>query len=200
MDGSWGSLVDVETNSFNGMVGMIQRGECDMAAGAITITAVRGTAVDFSYPYDEDKIGFVARKPSPLPKYQALMWPFQMDVWLSVAAAMAVFWPLYWAVGRFLARDTRIKFGIAFLHTWMPVFAQGIYVWGTKRSVKVLLLSWAVFGWVIDLAYSGNLVAMLTYPARSKALNTFADILNSDTGIIYHPGSVQYELFMVNNV
>lgn len=39
-----------------------------MATGAITITPVRATVVDFSYPYFEEQVGFICQKPSPLPK------------------------------------------------------------------------------------------------------------------------------------
>lgn len=40
-------------------------------------------------------------------------------------------------------------------------------------------------------AYCGNLIAMLTNPARSKALNTFEDVANEDVPIVVFKDSVQ---------
>jgi hypothetical protein len=70
--------------------------EAHIAGGKITRTAVRSTAVDFSYPYFETPVGIVSRKPLPLPKYMAIMWPFQIELWIAVFFALMLMGPLYW--------------------------------------------------------------------------------------------------------
>ena len=47
------------------------------------------------------------------------------------------------------------------------------------------------------LAYSGNLIACLTLPARSKALNTFEDLLKmpEDGAIIVKPHTSMHSIF-----
>jgi hypothetical protein len=70
--------------------------EAHIAGGKITRTAVRSTAVDFSYPYFETPVGIVSRKPLPLPKYRAIMWPFQIELWIAVFFALMLMGPLYW--------------------------------------------------------------------------------------------------------
>ena len=53
--------MDPETNSFNGMIGMVQRNEVHMAMGGITATEIRDVAVDFTYPYFVDAVGIMSR-------------------------------------------------------------------------------------------------------------------------------------------
>lgn len=112
----WGSLVNKTTNSFNGMIGMVQRGvlirhsenkflyfnisssnqEAELAMGSITSTPLRDTAVDFSYPYFFNRLGFITKKPSPLPKFMAILWPYQKNVWITTGVMVPVFSLIYW--------------------------------------------------------------------------------------------------------
>lgn len=82
--------------------------EAFLAGGAITITEGRGSAVDFSYPYFETKIGFTCQKPSPLPKYQAIFWPFQLDLWIVLILALALFSLFYGVLVRYVLKDTSV--------------------------------------------------------------------------------------------
>ncbi len=88
-----------------------------MAMGWITRTGVRATAVDFAYPYFVSPVGLISRyfvfvnttlpqipcniwlfrKPTPLPKYTAIVWPFSPEVWISVGVSLEAFVIIYWA-------------------------------------------------------------------------------------------------------
>jgi hypothetical protein len=70
--------------------------EGHIAAAEITRTAVRMAAVSFSHPYFAAPIGIISRKPHPLPKFLAIMWPFQYEVWLAVLFALLLMGPVYW--------------------------------------------------------------------------------------------------------
>ena len=73
----------------------------------------------------------------------------------------------------------------------------GIVKWPTSWKGKALLTGWVMYALIVDwgmcalycidnlltfvchfLAYIGNLVASLTKPARTKALNSFEDLLD----------------------
>ena len=69
-----------------------------MAMGAITRTSLRDTAVDFSYPYFITRVGFVTRKPTPLPKVMAILWPYRLNVWATFAVTLVVFNLVNWMV------------------------------------------------------------------------------------------------------
>ena len=99
-----------------------------MAAGAITATRIRATAVDFSYPYFFTRIGYYTRKPSPLPKTFAIFWPFQKSVWLSLAVTIPAFCFLYWAFSKVHKRGFAQKFTLssAVLQTGQIIIMKGM--------------------------------------------------------------------------
>ena len=76
------------------------------------------------------------------------------------------------------------------------MFFLGITHWPRTWKSRIQLLSWALFALVVTygivepessktktntiiviLAYKGNVIARLTYPARSKSIDTFSDLL-----------------------
>ena len=88
--------------------------------------------------------------------------------------------------------------------------------WPSLWNTRIILISWTFFSfiivackivdfqsewnvncWLIILAYSGNLLASLTLPARSKALNTFEDLLQmpEEGTIIVKPHTSMHSIF-----
>ncbi len=71
-----------------------------MAAGMITRTGLRATAVDFSSAVFFSGTGLVSRKPGPLPKYLAILWPYTTVMWLVIVIAVVVTIIVYWAFSK----------------------------------------------------------------------------------------------------
>ena len=65
VDGSFGSL-DKSTGSFNGVVGMLQRGEIDFGGITIRKTLSRSKAIDYTVAVTEHSNIYVTRKPDAL--------------------------------------------------------------------------------------------------------------------------------------
>ena len=97
-----------------------------MAMGQITRTAVRATAVDFSYPYFVAMMGIVSKKPFPLPKYMAILWPFETDVWVFLICTLAASGLLDWTFSKLRSRGRRekVSFGMAYFHAYQILFMQ----------------------------------------------------------------------------
>ena len=68
--------------------------------GSITRTTSRDTVVDFSYPYFISTIGFYTRKPSPAPKFMAILWPYEKMVWILLGLSVPVFSLVYWGFSK----------------------------------------------------------------------------------------------------
>lgn len=68
--------------------------------GGIARTEARETAIDFSYPSFITRVGFVTKKPQPLPKFHAIWWPFNNDLWISVGISVVVFSMGYWCFSK----------------------------------------------------------------------------------------------------
>jgi hypothetical protein len=76
----------------------------DIAIGAITVTWLRSTAVDFSVPYFEAGVGFLANIPRKLSKWAALLRPYRLAVWLALLATILLAGPLCWWISKQNAR------------------------------------------------------------------------------------------------
>ena len=59
--------------------------------GTLNQTPLRDKAVDFSYPYFFTRLGFYTKKPPPIPKLNALLWPYKKEVWIFLALALSAF-------------------------------------------------------------------------------------------------------------
>ena len=68
--------------------------------GIITHTLLRDTAVDFTYPYFFNTLGFIAKKPMPLSKLTAIVWPYQKDVWIAVLVSVPLFILTFWTFSK----------------------------------------------------------------------------------------------------
>ena len=71
-----------------------------MAMGGIARSTARETAVDFSYQSFTTKIGFVTKKPQLLPKFYAVWWPFNNDLWISVFMSLILFSMGFWCFSK----------------------------------------------------------------------------------------------------
>ena len=79
--------------------------------GKITLTPLRDTAVDFSYPYFFDRLGFISKKPSPISKLTAILWPYQNIVWITIAAAVLFFSFIHWMFSKIQLEGRRKELG-----------------------------------------------------------------------------------------
>ena len=97
-----------------------------MAVSTITITAARSEVCVFSWPYEEEKIGILSRKPSLLPKGRAIFWPFGLPVWLSVLASVHVFVVTLWLMAKVIGGEEAFTLGFCFRASIRSLFSQGI--------------------------------------------------------------------------
>ena len=96
--------------------------------GKITLTPLRDTAVDFSYPYFFDRLGFISKKPSPISKLTAILWPYQNIVWITIAAAVPFFSFIYWMFSKIQqdGRRSELSFGVVLQEVSQMLVMQGI--------------------------------------------------------------------------
>ena len=99
-----------------------------MAMGAITQTPVRDTAVDFSYPYFFTGIGFLSKKPYPLSKFMAIVWPFDMHLWIALIVAVPATAAVYWIFAMLQCSDEieNISIGTSVSQVLQILVYQGI--------------------------------------------------------------------------
>ena len=76
------------------------RQEVDIAIGGLTITEPRAKAVDFSYPYFETSVGYLANVPRETSKAMALLGPYHFSVWVPLVVFLIISGPLLWMIAR----------------------------------------------------------------------------------------------------
>ena len=59
-----------------------------------------GQVFDGTIPFDVDYLVFSAPQPALLPKYLALIYPFQLSVWISVVVSVFLFSFLFYVIAR----------------------------------------------------------------------------------------------------
>ena len=96
--------------------------------GSITLTPLRDTAVDFSYPYFFTRLGFITKKPGPLPKFTAILGPYQKIVWLTISIAIPSFSLIYWTLSSIREGQRRkmLKFGAVIEEVSKMLVMQGM--------------------------------------------------------------------------
>ncbi len=82
------------------------------------------------------------RKPSPLPKYTAIVWPFTPELWASVVVSAAAFVLIYWAfsiLGPF-GYGIDFHFGDSCWHVALVLLSKGaqLLISVPKRSFSPL--------------------------------------------------------------
>lgn len=80
-----------EGGKWTGLIGMLQRGEVDIAVSSLLITRKRLEVVDFSYPYSIEDITFATSIPGTIPTAAALIKPFSYDLWIALISSLLIF-------------------------------------------------------------------------------------------------------------
>ena len=104
-----------------------------MAMGDITRTLIREMAVDFSYPYFVTRVGFFTKKPYPLPRIEAIVWPFRKYLWLCLGMTLPLFSLAYWILAKVITRSRNVASGELVDHV------VRILVYQSKQNISSLL-------------------------------------------------------------
>ncbi|GFS60951.1 glutamate receptor ionotropic, delta-1 [Trichonephila clavipes] len=73
---------ELNNGNWTGIVGMVQRGEADLAIASLGINENRFRVVDFSFPYSTDGMNFVVLKPSEWSKAFGFLELFDLPTWM----------------------------------------------------------------------------------------------------------------------
>ena len=178
-DKRWGGQEPPGPNgTFNGMIGMVQRGETDLAACIITISHIRYQVVDFSFPYYYDSVRYMSNKPGYAPKWEVLVFPFKLDAWLAIFLSFFIFSLLFYLV-MLMSEDQSYTFSSCVMECYKQYFGASTDQWPTKVIPKWIFAIWCLMAMILSKAYSGNLLAALTKQVLMPKIDTLEDLANS---------------------
>ncbi|KAF8778047.1 Glutamate receptor ionotropic like protein [Argiope bruennichi] len=156
--------------SWTGMIGMIQRGEADLAFTHIIVTEERYKVVDFSTPYNMDACIFVSVMPGKIKSTFGFLHPFDLNSWIAILLTfciMAILFALF--QNRYSLFEIYFRLLTNFLQqNSMPLVGSLKY--------KIVYLAWLLFVTVITFSWSATLLSFLIEPKRDNMVRTFREL------------------------
>lgn len=154
--------VELPNGDWSGLVGMVKRGESDIAVGGVVMTEDRLNAVKFSRPYYFTEVTFETDNLQPIPKSLAISHPFSYKLWILLLAVVAVISMLLYII---LKRKR--TYGATFLYTLGNLLEQSVDYRERSTSFRVLTLSWTFGILVITNSYKATLLSFLSIPSMT---------------------------------
>ncbi|XP_011301218.1 glutamate receptor ionotropic, delta-2 [Fopius arisanus] len=177
----------------------VEKGETSVAIGGIYVTNNVTGRLDSCFSHMEDCAALISEASLALPKYRAIMGPFQPAVWVLVMMAYVI------AV---IPLATNTNYSIFSLVTHPSRFMHMIwYVFSTftnsfvvsnplldtgiaKNSTSLLIGIYWVFTIIITSCYTGSIMAFITVPVFPESIDTPDQLIdeNYDVGTLDHDG------------
>ncbi|XP_035383553.1 glutamate receptor 3a isoform X2 [Electrophorus electricus] len=211
-DGKYGAR-DVETKTWNGMVGELVYGRADIAVAPLTITLVREEVIDFSKPFMSLGISIMIKKPQKAKAgVFSFLDPLAYEIWMCIVFAYIGVSVVLFLVSRFSPYEWHLDegeegkdpgapptppappatpappndFGI-FNSLWFSLGAfmqQGCDISPRSLSGRIVGGVWWFFTLIIISSYTANLAAFLTVERMVSPIESAED-LAKQTEIAY---------------
>ncbi|XP_076314970.1 putative glutamate receptor [Tachypleus tridentatus] len=194
-DGNFGARL--QNGSWNGMIGMLERKEADIAVGSLTITRDREDAIDFTFPFYEEPTKILLPKPETESKLWTVAKPFRWQVWLAVLLVLFLISTTIYFLNLYFVKlrhrnpeDSNIgieSYNIS-LYGAQHWYWQLWYLFGTIiqqghlpplfNGTKLIVAGWWFFAIVLFNTYNGALVSFLSVPKQMKTIDSLAELVD----------------------
>ncbi|XP_076057380.1 ionotropic receptor 21a-like isoform X2 [Oratosquilla oratoria] len=176
-DFNWGDFVN---GSWNGMLGMVHSMDYDFTVNYFMITGERSVAFDASTTYWMEGFGLALLTPRPLAKWRNAYYPFTPEVWgvLAGILVLAVFL-MYWQ-DRLQPEPFMRTFHATWANLACAMVSQSVPRLPKSLWQRVFVGAWLLYGFILVIAYTANLIAFLTIPVFPQRIETVEQLAKSD--------------------
>ncbi|GFS63033.1 lig_chan-Glu_bd domain-containing protein [Nephila pilipes] len=158
-----------KNGTWTGIVGMIARGEADLSTAYLSMSEERSHVVDFSTSYYILETTFATDIPKPLIKYEVLLLPFQMHIWIALLVSFFLVPNVLQQL--MFRKQTTLEFFINLLnHKKMPRTVMD------SMEHRILMGSWLVFETFVRFIYTSLILSFLTIKPIPRGIKTIPDL------------------------
>ncbi|KAF8782619.1 Glutamate receptor 2 like protein [Argiope bruennichi] len=159
-DYKWGGRLS--NGTWSRLVGMVSKGEADMAICSLSVTNERQEVVDFSKPYFSDERTFATNFPRPLPRIYTYIYPFDMKTWYGIIIVLLLISLLFK-----LLKLAKFNYIFIFLSALGNLCSRSIDEREFERNI--LLAFWWAFSFIISSSYAAVLASLLALPVYDNS-------------------------------
>ncbi|KAH8303948.1 hypothetical protein KR044_000414, partial [Drosophila immigrans] len=164
----------------------IAAGGVDIGMSGIYVTEERMGETDMSVGHSKDCAAFITLASKALPKYRAIMGPFQWPVWVAlICVYLGGVFPIVFTdrltLSHLLGNWGEIEnmFWYVFGMFTNAFTFTGRYSWSNtqKTSTRLLIGAYWLFTIIITSCYTGSIIAFVTLPAFPDTVDSVNDLL-----------------------
>jgi Ligand-gated ion channel len=165
---------------------MMLKKQGDIGLAGMYVTSDRNYGMAMSVAHTTDCAAFISLTSKALPRFRAIMGPFQWPVWLCLTSIylLAIF-PLAFSdqlsLRHLIGNYTEIEnmFWYVFGTFTNSLTFSGQYSWSTSKKTSTrLLIGWYwIFTIIITACYTGSIIAFVTIPVFPDTVDTVDQLL-----------------------
>lgn len=192
--------IKLKNGSWTGRVGYVARKEADIAVPT-GITPDRLDVIDYSNVRDVLPVKFAIEKPNEMSKVLALIYPFDVQVWIIMTISLIVTGLLFYFILNFDAKIHKRKSVKLYDIIWalFGSFAnQGSSLFEVDGNCRMMVFCWLISLFTLVASYSGALMSFLTFMGYEYVPQTFPELIQEmekghyTTSLLFHTGVGNY--------
>ncbi|GFY73539.1 uncharacterized protein TNIN_263221 [Trichonephila inaurata madagascariensis] len=162
---------ELNNGSWTGIVGMVQRGEADLAIGTLQTNEDRFRAVDFSFPYTTDGMTFVVLKSSEWSKAFGFLELFDLTTWMLLICIFLLATVIFFT----MLKGTTSYFEV-FHNLFGSMLRQPLIFHVDSPENRLLTGTWLLFSCIMSSVFSGALLSFLATPSNVEVVKNFKEL------------------------
>ncbi|KAI9556332.1 hypothetical protein GHT06_018906 [Daphnia sinensis] len=181
-DGAFGAFIN---GSWNGLIGMVVRGEIDIVATALSVTYPRSLVVDYTCAFSDDPISLLIPFPQLESTISGITKPFQYEVWTGIFLCLLIASVVIWLISRVQWHVNRQSYhgrSGCFPHFWFlfrVITSNPSDVITFTFATRIVVASWLLMGTVFVNCYTSSLLSYLMAPTFLPLISTVQDLADS---------------------
>ncbi|XP_064088290.1 glutamate receptor-like [Macrobrachium nipponense] len=172
-DLKWGENIN---GTWDGFLGEIWNGTKDLTINGFSITYDRARDFDFTQPFSHEGYGFAIRQPSPLPRWQSIIYPFSGLVWGVLAVTLIIASIAFYLLQLKTARMSYMKCLVLVMKNLVN---QSVEYRPKTIILRIFLAPWWFSAYVTGIIYACNLISFFTVPVYPRKLTTLKELAQS---------------------